>query len=144
MAQLERELSNLRRYQHASEEEHDVALEEMRALNEELGSANEELQSSNEELGTTKEELESSNEELTTVNEELDTRNQQLRVLNDDLNNFFSATASPILKVDRELRLQRFTPAAEKLGISPADLTHPIRDLQPRLGTLPQREPVMR
>ena len=142
--QLEQELAAARRYQQAISEEHDAALEELRALNEELRSANEELQSSNEEIGTTKEELQSSNEELTTLNEELDTRNQQLGLVNDDLNNLFAATPSPLLKVDREFYLRRCTSAAERLGITAADLNHPVRDLQSRLGTLPDLESSIR
>jgi two-component system, chemotaxis family, CheB/CheR fusion protein len=144
VAHLERELAAARRYQRGMSQEHDAAMEELRALNEEVRSANEELQSSNEELGTTKEELQSSNEELTTVNEELDTRNQQLGLLNDDLNNLFSAVNSPVLKVDRELYLRRCTPAAEKLGIGASDLNHPVRDLQRRMGTLPDLELLIR
>lgn len=141
---LEQELAAARRYQHAVSEEHDAALEELRALNEELRSANEELQSSNEEIGTTKEELQSSNEELTTLNEELDTRNQQLALVNDDLQNLFAATPSALLKVDREFYVRRCTAAAERLGITPADLHHPVRDLQSRLGTLPDLESSIR
>jgi two-component system, chemotaxis family, CheB/CheR fusion protein len=42
----------------------------------------------------------------------------------------------PILRMDRDLCLRRFTPAAEKLlNIDPADLGHPIRYLQTWLGT---------
>ena len=119
--------------------------EEVRAANEELQSSNGELQSSNEELGTTKEELKSANEELSTVNEELDTRNQQLSALNDDLTNLFGAVNMPILRVDRDLRLRRFNPAAEKyLRLFPADLDRPIRDLQSRLGVLPDAERLIR
>jgi len=122
-----------------------VALEEARAENEELQSSNEELPSSNEELGTTKEELQSANDELNTANEELDTRNQQLRALNDDLINLFTAMNVPILRVDRDLCLRRFNPAAEKcLRLLPADLDQPIRYLQSRLGALPDVEGMIR
>jgi len=133
---LERELAETRQHLLGISEDHEAALEQLRAFNEELQSANEELLSGNEELGTTKEELQSANEELTTVNEELDTRNHQLAALSDDLTNLFGAVNVPILRVDRDLCLRRFTPAAEKLlSILPADLDHPIRFLQSRLGT---------
>ncbi len=141
---LGEELRSARAYQRAVSEEHDAALEEARALNEELRSANEELQSSNEELETAKEELQSANEELTTVNEELDTRNRQLANLNDDLNNLFAAVASPVLRVDRNLRIRRCTPAIEKLGINTQDLNHPVRFVQEKLGTLPDIESLVR
>ncbi|MBV8897179.1 MAG: PAS domain-containing protein [Acidobacteriaceae bacterium] len=141
---LEKELWSTRAFQRGMSEEHDAAMEEARALNEELRSANEELQSSNEELETAKEELQSANEELTTVNEELDTRNRQLGTLNDDLNNLFAAVTSPVLRVDRELRIRRFTPTAEKLGVGPSDLNHPVRFIQPQLGNLPDIELLVR
>jgi two-component system, chemotaxis family, CheB/CheR fusion protein len=136
VSHLERELAEARQHLLEISEDHDAALDQLGAANEELQSSNEELQSSNEELGTTKEELQSSNEELTTVNEELDTRNQQLGALNDDLTNLFAAVNVPILRVDRDLCLRRFTPAAEKvLNVDTADLGHPIRYLQTWLGT---------
>ncbi|MBV9404125.1 MAG: PAS domain-containing protein, partial [Acidobacteriaceae bacterium] len=141
---LERELRSTRAFQRAMSEEHEAAMEEARALNEELRSANEELQSSNEELETAKEEVQSANEELTTVNEELDTRNRQLGNLNDDLNNLFAAVTSPVLRVDRALRIRRFTPAAEKLGIGSSDLNHPVRFIQAHLGTLSDIELLVR
>lgn len=141
---LEHELRSARGYQRAMAEEHDAAMEEARALNEELRSANEELQSSNEELETAKEELQSANEELTTVNEELDTRNRQLGNLTDDLSNLFAAVASPVLRVDRDLRIRRFTPAVEKLGIGAPDLNQPVRFIQEKLGSLPDVETLVR
>jgi two-component system, chemotaxis family, CheB/CheR fusion protein len=135
VSQLELQLAESRLYQRGVAADYEAVLEELRAANEELQSSNEELQSSNEELETTKEELQSANEELSTVNEELDTRNRQLAVLNDDLTNLFGAVNVPILRVDKELRLQRFTPAAQKLlGVGAPDLDQPIRELQSRLG----------
>ena len=68
---LERELADARELLISEREDHETALEELRAANEEIGSANEELQSTNEQLGTAKEELLSTNEELITVNDEL-------------------------------------------------------------------------
>jgi two-component system, chemotaxis family, CheB/CheR fusion protein len=133
---LRGELADSLAYQRVMAEGQDASLEDLRAANEELGSANEELQSSNEEVGTAREELQSANEELTTLNEELNTRNQQLGLLTDDLRNLFAAVSAPILKVDRDLCLRRITGAAASLGITPADLDHPVRLVQGRLGTL--------
>ena len=59
-------------------EEHDRAMESLKALEEETQSSNEELQSTNEELETAKEELQSLNEELSTTNDELRFRNREL------------------------------------------------------------------
>ena len=89
--------------------------------------------------------MQSTNEELTTVNEELGTRNQQLAVLSDDMTNLLGAVDVPILRVDRNLCLRRFTPAAEKVfGVGSTDLQHPIRLLQSRLGMPPDFERLIR
>lgn len=106
--QLEQELASSREYLQS-------IIEELRATNEEVQSANEELQSSNEELQTTKEELQASNEELTTVNAEMQSRNVQLGQAYDDLGNLLSSISTPIVMVGKDLRIRRFTPAAQKL-----------------------------
>jgi PAS domain-containing protein len=101
-------------------EDHEAALEEQKASNEE---SREELRSTNEELSTAKEEVQSANEELITVNQELQLRNRELGGLAGDLNNLLAAVDLPILMLDRNLLLRRFTPAAAlPFGISPADL----------------------
>ena len=129
--QFERELSEARGHLRAMAEEHEVAVEELRAANEEVRSTNEELQSTNEELGTAKEELQSTNEELSTVNQELSNKNGSLAALNDDLKNLFNAANLPILMVDNNLRLRRFTPAAETfLNLLASDVGRTITDVR--------------
>lgn len=129
-ARLQRELTEAHDYLRALAEDHEAGSEELRAANEEVRSANEELQSTNEELSTTKEELQSANEELTTVNEELHIRNNELSASNSDLTNLLSAMNIPIVMVDEELRLRRFTSAAEKtLELAPVDMGRPLRHL---------------
>ncbi len=109
-------------------------VEELRSANEEAQSSNEELQSTNEELQTAKEELQSSNEELTTTNEEMQGRNSELNQLNNDLINLLSSLQMPILMMDSELRIRRYTPAAEKvLSLIPTDIGRPISDLKSRI-----------
>ena len=113
-------------------EQQEATNEELRSSNEEVLSSNEELQSTNEELETAKEELESTNEELTTLNEELQNRNVQLSVANNDLNNLLGNASIPIVMVDSDLRIRRFTPIAEKvLNIIPADVGRPIGNVRP-------------
>ena len=90
--------------------EHEAAQEEMKAANEEVLSSNEELQSTNEELETAKEELQSSNEELITLNDELQHSNAELNVLTHDLTNLLVGVDIPVLVLDAELRVRRFTP----------------------------------
>jgi two-component system CheB/CheR fusion protein len=132
--ELQQQLTDLRESLRNSNEEHEAHAEELRAVNEEVRSANEELQSTNEELGTTKEELQSANEELTTLNEELQNRNQESNTLNSDLLNLLSAVDIPFLMVDNELRLRRFSVAAEKvLDLKPIDIGHPVIHVQGRI-----------
>jgi two-component system CheB/CheR fusion protein len=97
--------------------------EELRSTMEEAQSSNEELQSTNEELETAKEELQSSNEELQTLNEELQNRNLALGRLNDDLANFQANMDVPVVIVDNDLKIRRFTESAlDFLKISPSDV----------------------
>ncbi len=104
--------------------------EELRSSMEEVQSSNEELQSTNEELETAKEELQSGNEELQTLNEELKNRNQALGRLNDDLANLQTNIDLPVIIVDNNLKIRRFTaPAQRILKISPSDVGHSIIDV---------------
>jgi len=132
--ELQQQLADLRESVRNSNEEHEAHAEELRAVNEEVRSANEELQSTNEELSTTKEELQSANEELTTLNEELQNRNQESNTLNSDLLNLLSAVDIPFLMVDNQLRLRRFSAAAERLlDLKPVDIGHPATHIQGRI-----------
>jgi two-component system CheB/CheR fusion protein len=104
-------------------EELESANEELKSSNEELQSSNEELQSTNEELETSKEELQSSNEELTTVNDELQNRMAELQVSNDDLHNVLAGIDSALVILGLDLRIRRYTQAAEKLlNLVPGDI----------------------
>ena len=115
--------------------ERDAANEDLTSANEEIRSSNEELQSINEELETSKEELQSSNEELNTVNEELENRNRELSRLSDDLENLLSSTTIPIVMLDGDLRIRRFTPAAQTLlNFRAADIGRPIGEIRTRLS----------
>ena len=128
---LSQELASARDYLQSVIEEYEATNEELQSASEEAQSSNEELQSINEELETSKEELESSNEELITLNEELNNRNAELGRLNSDLVNLLSSVQMPILMLDSQLRIRRFTPAAEKLlNLIPTDAGRPIADLK--------------
>jgi len=112
-----------------------AANEELQSANEEVLSSNEELQSTNEELDTAKEELQSTNEELSTLNDELHGRNEELSRVNSDLVNLLGSVQIPIVMVSQDLRIRRFTPAAEKtLNIIPSDLGRPIGHLKPNFS----------
>jgi two-component system, chemotaxis family, CheB/CheR fusion protein len=130
MARRDRELASLREQLRALVQDHEAASEEMRAMNEEVLSSNEELQSTNEELETAKEELESSNEELTTLNDQLQRRNTELSQLTDDLSNLLTGVNIPILFLDNDLRIRRFTPlAGNVLNLIATDTGRPVTDI---------------
>jgi two-component system CheB/CheR fusion protein len=138
--ELERELVTTKEYLETIVQELATSNEELQSSNEELQSSNEELQSTNEELETSKEELQASNEELVTVNEELQSRLGQLGVANDDLINVLGNVTSPVLLVGLDLRIRRFSGAAERLlNLVSSDIGRPISYLGTSLN-VPQIE----
>lgn len=127
MAELERELAEVRTSLQTS-------IEELEAANEELQATNEELMSSNEELQSTNEELQSVNEELYTVNSEYQEKVDILNAVNADLENVSKAAAIPTVFVDEELRLTRFTSQATQLfKVREGDVGRSIEDFAHRL-----------
>jgi two-component system, chemotaxis family, CheB/CheR fusion protein len=139
---LERELAETKQYLQTTIEEKESALEELQGANEELQSSNEELQSTNEELETSKEEMQSTNEELTTVNEELQNRMSELSQSNDDLHNVLAGVDNAIVIVGMDLKIRRFTNAAERLfQLVAGDIGRGIAFLDPFLGTASSLEP---
>ena len=131
---LEHELAATKEYLQSLIEEHGRTNDDLGSANEELVSGNEELQSMNEELETAKEELQSTNEELTTVNDELHSRNQEVTEVNSDLVNLLATVDIPILILDRERRIRRFTPKARSiLNVVPSDVGRPLDDIKPNI-----------
>ncbi len=115
-------------------EEFEATQEERQASQEELQSSNEELRSTLEELETSKEELQSINEELQTINQENRRKVEELGRLSSDLQNLLSSTDIATLFLDRELRIQRFTPrVVELFNVRPIDSGRPLADLTHRL-----------
>jgi two-component system CheB/CheR fusion protein len=111
-------------------QEHALAYEDLRAANEELQSLNEEYRSTTEELETSKEELQSVNEELQTVNHELKVKLEEVSRANNDLENFMAATDFPMLFLDRNLCIKRYTAALRQIfNIKRHDQGRPIVDL---------------
>jgi two-component system, chemotaxis family, CheB/CheR fusion protein len=131
---LTREIRQLRGQLRSLIEEHETTSEEFKTANEEVLSSNEELQSTNEGLETAKEELQSSNEELTTVNEELQNRNVELSTANNDLLNVLENVNIPVVIVNNDVRIRRFTPAAQKLlNLLPSDIGRYLGEIRPNL-----------
>ncbi len=134
---LEQELAAAREYLQSVIDEHGRANDDLGTANEELVSGNEELQSMNEELETAKEELQSINEELTTVNDELQSRNHEVTQVNSDLVNLLTTVDIPILFLDRERRIRRFTPKARRiLNVLSADIGRPFDDIRPNIDAV--------
>jgi two-component system CheB/CheR fusion protein len=131
LVRLQLELTATREYLQSVIEEQEATTEELQSASEEIQSSNEELQSTNEELETAKEELNATNEELTTVNQELQNRNLELSLINNDLMNLLRSINIPIVMLDRDLRIRRFTPPARQtLNLIPTDVGRPISDLK--------------
>lgn len=112
-----------------------IANGEILASNEALQITNETLETFQEELQASNEELESTNEELQAINAELNNRNLELEHLNNDLQNLLSSINMPILILDGELRIRRFTSLARSIfNLIPADFGRPFSDIQPNIS----------
>ncbi|MBI5644422.1 MAG: PAS domain-containing protein [Deltaproteobacteria bacterium] len=134
IAELRQELAATKEHLQSIIEVQESMNEDLRVANEEIQASNEELQSTNEELETAKEELQSTNEELVTVNDELENRNSELSRLNDDLNNLVSSVNMPVVILERDLKIRRFTPPAQKImKLIPTDVGRPLSDIMPSI-----------
>ena len=142
------EIDSLKQQLSSTVEQYEAANEELKASNEELQAMNEEMRSASEELETSKEELQSVNEELTTVNHELKSNVEELSRTNADLNNLMASSDIGTIFLDRQLRIHRFTPAAQKIfNLIPADMGRPISDITSSLkyqGFVTDAEQVLR
>ncbi len=127
---LQEDLSTTKEYVAVLLEEQGRTTDALASANDELLSGNEELQSLNEELETAKEELQATNEELTTVNDELNGRNQEIQSASADILNLLEAVEIPILMLDSERRILRFTHRASTvLGLTEADLGRRVTEV---------------
>ncbi len=130
MTPLEQELAETRTRLQCTIEDMQASREELTSMNEELQSTNEELQSTNEELTSSKEELQSLNEELLTVNAEHQKRIEELSETHDDMQNLLRTTRIPILFLDEDLRVRRFTdPVRPIINLQSGDVGRPVTDL---------------
>jgi two-component system CheB/CheR fusion protein len=92
--------------------------------------ATQEVQSAHEALDAAREELQSVNEELLTVNTQLQIKALELESLNSDLDHLVGNTHIPVLFLDTELKVRRFTPAInDLLGLISADVGRPVAHL---------------
>lgn len=134
ISRLKQELSASREYLQSTVEELETNNEKLQVANEEILSSNEELQSVNEELETSKEELQSTNEELMTLNEELQNRNIEINQTNNDLNNLITSVNLPIVILDNNLCIRRYTPGAETvMSLISSDIGRPLKNIRPNI-----------
>lgn len=132
---LEQELETTRGYLRSIIEEQQATNQDLRAANEEILSSNEELQSTNEELQTAKEEIQATNEELTTINDELYRRHAETMQVSNDFQNLLGSINIPILMLEGDLRIRRFTPTAAPLfNLIPTDIGRPFSDIKHNLN----------
>ena len=142
--QLRQELTDAQAYLQATMEEQESTNQRLAAANEEILSSNEELQSTNEELQTAKEEIQAANEELRTTNDELQHRNLEARHSSDDLLNLLKSVELPILMLQDDLRIRRFTPAARKIfNLIASDVGRLFSDIRPNIN-IPDLESLIR
>lgn len=131
---LEKELDITKVHLQSIIEEQQATNQDLRAANEEILSSNEELQSTNEELQTAKEEIQATNEELSTINDELYRRNAETVQVSNDFQNLLSSINIPILMLEADLRIRRFTPTAATLfNLIPTDIGRPLGDIKHKL-----------
>jgi two-component system CheB/CheR fusion protein len=80
-----------------------------------------------EALEQARDTIQSANKQLVVVNQELQRRNADLLQLNDDLSNLLTGLGLPIVMFCKDLRIQRFTPAAaDALHLVPQDVGRPL------------------
>jgi two-component system, chemotaxis family, CheB/CheR fusion protein len=133
--QLQQELGNTKAYLQSIIEEQQSTNQDLRAANEEILSSNEELQSTNEELQTAKEEIQATNEELSTINDELYRRNAETTQVSNDFQNLLGSINIPILMLESDLRIRRFTATAAHLfNLIPTDVGRPLSDIKHNLN----------
>ncbi|HEY9643453.1 MAG TPA: chemotaxis protein CheB [Coleofasciculaceae cyanobacterium] len=131
---LQQELETTKTYLRSIIEEQQSTNQDLRAANEEILSSNEELQSTNEELQTAKEEIQATNEELGTINDELYRRNAETMQVSNDFQNLLGSINIPIIMLEADLRIRRFTPTAATLfNLIPADIGRPLSDIKHNL-----------
>ncbi len=144
LATSKQELAATHDYLQSIIQEQELANQDMMTANEEILSSNEEYQSTNEELETAKEEIQATNEQLNTTNEELRCRIIESNQLNGDLSNFLDSVNIPIIMLDNDLCIRRFTPMAEKIfKLIPTDVGRPLNHINHNLH-LPQLEQLIR
>ena len=81
---------------------------------------------------------------LQEIHAELQANTEELNRVNDDLVNLLGSVQMAIVMLGPDLRVRRFTPAAEKLlNLIPTDVGRPLADIKLNLDNLPDLEPLL-
>ena len=133
--QLESELKNTQDELENTVSQFKTSLDEYQANHEELVTLNEELQSNNEEIEASKEELQSLIEELSALNQQNKSKNEELQEVLNDLNNLLISTNIPIIFLDRNHCVRRFTPSIKDIfHITKSDIGRPIQEIKEKFN----------
>lgn len=123
IVELDREVQRIRR-------EHHLAMIDLARANDDLRSTNDDLQCANEELQTSREEMRALNDELQALNGVLGDKLGELSRSQEVARDLLEATGLPLVYLDEELRVVRFTEAATCLyGLRATDLGRPLTEL---------------
>lgn len=134
ITQLKQELVVTKQHLQSIIEDKENYNQDLKVANEEILSSNEELQSTNEELETAKEEIQATNEELITINEELRTSISQANIVSNVLENLIRSVDIPILMLDSNLCIRRFTTPAQKyFNVIQSDVGRRFTDIKANL-----------
>jgi two-component system CheB/CheR fusion protein len=77
------------------------------------------------------------------LNDELQGRNRDLSLLGDDLTNLFNGLNVAVILLNKDLRIRKFTPMAEKmLRLIPTDIGRPVTDIRPNID-IPDLEKIL-
>ena len=102
----------------------------MLTLRDKLRVAEQRVESIRQEHGMAYEDLRAANEELQTVNHELKMKLEEVSRANNDMENFMAPTDIPMLFLDRDLGIKRYTaPLRQIFNIKSHDHGRPIGDL---------------
>ena len=108
--------------------QHDASIA---SANQELQTITQELHATSEELDVNRQELRSMNAELSVVNMELSSKLDELEQANTDLNNLMNAAAIPMVFLNQDLKIMRYTPnALELFRLLPSDRGRALSDLR--------------
>lgn len=131
--QLAQELLTTRSTLEATIAELQATNSELSAANEELHTLNEELRVANEAFQSAEAEVQSVNAAMQTINADLNQKVAELDRANSELRNLFVNTPIPMLFLQQDGRITRFTPAATAVfQLSKTDIGRAITDISPR------------